>query len=231
MSNLNCIITSLLFAAPNREESNIDTFNQMMQDVDTGNAAQAELAKQALEAIILGPPTTIPPIPTRTGDGDTETTEEVKVVTSASTTEGSTSLAEECKKEADDQLSKQTAMESMLVQNHVIGSEWPSEVENRLALSVVAASILGGESDNVNKWECVGEIYPEKEGAPKSLREMEWYMLDYVGSVNVSADDTLCGKLGDEYQKGGKKCPENSVFYDDTTQGMHFYTGGQDFGE
>ena len=111
-----------------------------------------------------------------------------------------------------------------------VGSEWPSEVENRLALSVVAASILGGESDNVNKWECVGDVYPEKEGAPKSLREMEWYMLDYVGSVNVSADDSLCGKLGDEYQKRGKKCPENSVFYDEKTQGMHFYTGGQDFG-
>ena len=92
-----------------------------------------------------------------------------------------------------------------------VGSEWPSEVENRLALSVVAASILGGESDNVNKWECVGDVYPEKEGAPKSLREMEWYMLDYVGSVNVSADDSLCGKLGDEYQKRGKKCDGNAI--------------------
>ena len=112
----------------------------------------------------------------------------------------------------------------------LLGSEWPTQVENRLALSVVAASILGGESENVNKWECVGDIYPEKEGAPKSLREMEWYMLDYVGSVNVSADDTLCAKVKDEYEKRGKKCEDDSVFYDDTTQGMHFYTGGEDFG-
>ena len=112
----------------------------------------------------------------------------------------------------------------------LIGSEWPTQVENRLALSVVAASILGGESENVNKWECVGDIYPEKEGAPKSLREMEWYMLDYVGSVNVSADDTLCSKIRGEYEKRGKKCEDDSVFYDDTTQGMHFYTGGEDFG-
>ena len=64
------IINPKFFTAPNQEDSNIDSFNQMMQDVDTGNAAQAELAKEALEAIILGPPTTIPPIPTRTGDAD-----------------------------------------------------------------------------------------------------------------------------------------------------------------
>ena len=95
----------------------------------------------------------------------------------------------------------------------------------------MAASILGGESENVNKWECVYDAYPEKEGAPKSLREMEWYMLDYVGSVNVSADDSLCGKVGDEYKANGKKCPENSIFYDEKTQGMHFYTGGKDFGK
>ena len=115
------IIKPNFFTAPNQEDSNIDSFNQMMQDVDTGNAAQAELAKEALEAIILGPPTTIPPIPTRTGDADSETTEPVEVVTSASTTEGSKPHKDECQKEADDQLSKQTALESMLVQNHVIG--------------------------------------------------------------------------------------------------------------
>ena len=82
-----------------------------------------------------------------------------------------------------------------------IGSEWPTTVENRLSLSVVAASILGGDAENANKWDCVGDVYPEKEGAPKSLREMEWYMLDYVGSVNVSADASLCSKYGEQYGK------------------------------
>ena len=119
--NINLI--NPFISAPNQEDSNIDSFNQMMQDVDTGNAAQAELAKQALEAIMLGPPTTIPPIPTRTGDGNSEVTEEAKAVTSASTTEGSKPLGDECKKEADSQLSKQAALESMLVQNHVIGKQ------------------------------------------------------------------------------------------------------------
>ena len=85
--------------------------------------------------------------------------------------------------------------------------------------------MLGGDADNVNKWECVGDTYPEKEGAPKSLREMEWYMLDYVGSVNVSADDTLCIRYP------GTKCETDSSYYDKNTQGMQFYTGGADFGK
>ena len=100
-----------------------------------------------------------------------------------------------------------------------------------MALSVVAASILGDERENVNKWDCVGDVYPHMEGAPRSLREMEWYMLDYVGSVNISADEFLCNK---ERRKGQRdpeqKCEDDSVYYDKKTQGMHFYTGGADFG-
>ena len=121
------------------------------------------------------------------------------------------------------------------------GSEWPTTVENRLALSIVAASILGGEGDNVNKWDCVGDVYPHMEGAPKSLREMEWYMLDYVGSVNVSADTSektptgayrsACKKYAAEYKAAGKKCEDESLYYDKKTQGVQFYTGGADFGK
>ena len=96
----------------------------MMQDVDTGNAAQAELAKQALEAIILGPPTTIPPIPTRTADPNAEVIETTAqdVATSASTTAVTKPEGDQCREEADAQLSKQSALETMLVQNHVIGN-------------------------------------------------------------------------------------------------------------
>ena len=107
-------------------------------------------------------------------------------------------------------------------------------------MSVVAASILGGEGDNVNKWDCVGDVYPHMEGAPKSLREMEWYMLDYVGSVNVSADSnertpggtptSPCVKYKAQYLRDGKKCEDESVYYDKKSQGVHFYTGGTDFG-
>ena len=93
----------------------------------------------------------------------------------------------------------------------------------------MAAAVLGGDEDNVNKWDCVGEMYPEKEGAPKSLREMEWYMLDYVGSVNVSADNSLCER---ERRQGVENvnCEADSMYYDKKTQGMHFYTAGADFG-
>ena len=96
----------------------------MMRDVDNSNAAQAELAKEALEAIILGPPTTIPPIPTRTADPNVVVTEAINDVaaTSASTTAAPKPEGEQCKKEADAQLSKQAALGSMLVQNHVIGN-------------------------------------------------------------------------------------------------------------
>ena len=116
-------ILVIVFIAPDQENSNIDSFNQMMQDVDTGNAAQAELAKQALEAIILGPPTTIPPIPTRTADPNEVVVTEVAkdVATSASTTEAPKPEGEACIKAADEQISKQQAMKSMLVTNHVIG--------------------------------------------------------------------------------------------------------------
>ena len=111
----------------------------------------------------------------------------------------------------------------------ILGSEWPSTVENRLGLAIIAASILDGDPENVNKWDCVADHYPEKEGAPKSLREMEWYMLDYVGSVNVSADGTLCAK---ERREGvDNRCKDDSVYYDKTTRGWHFYTGGKDFGK
>ena len=118
------IILTFKFIAPNQEDSNIDSFNQMMQDVDTGNAAQAELAKQALEAIILGPPTTIPPIPTRTADPNAEVIETTAqdVATSASTTAVTKPEGDQCREEADAQLSKQSALETMLVQNHVIGN-------------------------------------------------------------------------------------------------------------
>ena len=94
-----------------------------MQDVDTSNAAQAELAKQALEAILLGPPTTMPPIPTRTADPNADvTTAQNNAATSASTTPAPKPEGSACIKEAKTQLDKQTALESMLVQNHVIGN-------------------------------------------------------------------------------------------------------------
>jgi len=43
-----------------------DAFNLMMKNIDTKNENQAYLAQQLLQAMVLGPPSTAPPVPTRT---------------------------------------------------------------------------------------------------------------------------------------------------------------------
>jgi hypothetical protein len=58
--------TPFFFAAANYSSVSPDAFNLMMQNVDTKNEQQAYLAQQLLQAMVLGPPTTAPPIPTRT---------------------------------------------------------------------------------------------------------------------------------------------------------------------
>ncbi len=55
-------------SAANFSSVSPDAFNTMMANVDTKNENQALLAQQVLKAMILGPPTTAPPIPTRTPD-------------------------------------------------------------------------------------------------------------------------------------------------------------------
>jgi hypothetical protein len=54
------------FSAANFSSVSADAFNLMMKNVDTTNENQAFLAQQLLQAMVLGPPTTVPPIPTRT---------------------------------------------------------------------------------------------------------------------------------------------------------------------
>ena len=61
----------------------------MVGNVDLNSDNQVGLAKDVLEAMLLGPPTTTPAIPTRTLDPDgttTEVTTTTAAVTSASTT-------------------------------------------------------------------------------------------------------------------------------------------------
>ena len=54
------------FLAANFSSVSADAFNLMMKNIDTTNENQAYLAQQLLQAMVLGPPTTAPPIPTRT---------------------------------------------------------------------------------------------------------------------------------------------------------------------
>ena len=64
----------------------------------------------------------------------------------------------------------------------------------------VAGKLLDGNDEaNVAKWKSVEKVYPEEEGAPKTFRQLEWYMLDYIGCVNIS------GETGDTYFSPRKK--------------------------
>ena len=51
-----------------------NAFNSMLGGVDLNSDAQAELAQEVIQAMLLGPPTTTPAIPTRTPDPDAKTT-------------------------------------------------------------------------------------------------------------------------------------------------------------
>ena len=60
------------------------------------------------------------------------------------------------------------------------------------------------------KWKAVESVYLHEEGAPKTLRQLEWYMLDYIGCVNISAE-------------------ESDTYFDPVKQSMNYYTSGDGF--
>ena len=82
----------------------------------------------------------------------------------------------------------------------------------RYAMAKVAAKILSGEENNTRKWKCVEDLAPNEEGAPKTLRQMEQYMLSFVGCVNISVDTS------------------ESKYFDVKKNVLNFRTYGDDFG-
>ena len=56
------------------------------------------------------------------------------------------------------------------------------------------------------------KLNEQETGAPKTLKQLTAYMLDYVGAVNISAGSS------------------NSAYYNAKNKTMHFYTSGDDFG-
>ena len=91
----------------------------------------------------------------------------------------------------------------------------PDEAEMRYAMAKVAAKILSGEENNTRKWKCVEELAPNEEGAPKTLRQMEQYMLSFVGCVNISVDTAKTPYFSEEQGQGV----------------LTFFTFGDDFGK
>ena len=88
----------------------------------------------------------------------------------------------------------------------------PEEADMRYAMAKVAAKILSGEENNTRKWKCVEDLAPNEEGAPKTLRQIEQYMLSFVGCVNISVDTS------------------ESQYFDANKNVLNFRTYGDDFG-
>jgi hypothetical protein len=82
----------------------------------------------------------------------------------------------------------------------------------RYAMAKVAAKILSGEENNTRKWKCVEDLAPNEEGAPKTLRQIEQYMLSFVGCVNISVDTS------------------EGLYFNKENNVLNFRTHGDDFG-
>ena len=107
--------------------------------------------------------------------------------------------------------STQIALSSMLT-SECSSSRKPEDAEKRFALARVAAKLLSGDQENIEKWKCFEELSPQDEGAPKTLRQMEDYILSFVGCVNISVDNS------------------DSHYFDQKRRTMNFKTSGEDFG-
>ena len=107
--------------------------------------------------------------------------------------------------------STQNALASMLTAE-CSTSRNPEDAEKRFALARVAAKLLSGDPANAEKWRCFEDSAPQAEGAPKTLRQMEDYILSFVGCVNISVDNS------------------DSHYFDQKRRTMNFKTSGEDFG-
>jgi len=196
------------------ESINADQFSAMLGNVDLGDAEQAAAAQAVLEAMLMGPPTTLPPFPTRTRR---PTTPNEDVTQSMSTTTSTTTLPplDEAGLRKT-MLGRQSIMSSMLKTDGVSEGQHPEEVEGRFAISMVASAILSGTEDNEIHWDAVHKE-PEHEGPMKTVKQLEEYMMAWVGSVNTSAYD----------KEEGKKW--KTAYFDSTEDSMRYATMSEDF--
>lgn len=178
---------------PEFDSINADQFGAMLGGVDLNDPEQAAAAQAVLEAMLMGPPTTLPPFPTRTPkpteppSTTTLSPEELAKLQNTTTAPPTTEPGDDMDALRKGILSKQDIMTSMLGTGAVEEGQDPESVTGRFSMAVVASSLLTSEEDNMKKWKAVEEK-PEHEGAPKTVRELEEYMLAWVGSVNISAD-------------------------------------------
>jgi len=201
------------------ESINAQQFNAMLGNVDLEDPEQANAAQAVLEAMLIGPPTTVPPFPTRTRapTKETSTTEAMDDMVTKKTTTTTTTTTTEANSltRRKTMLSRQNIMSNMLTTKGVSEGQDPEEVEGRFALSIVATSILAGNQDNIEHWAAVHEE-PEHEGPQKTVKQLEEYMLAWVGSVNTSAE-----REDDQHWK--------TSYFDSNEDSMRYATHAEDF--
>jgi len=213
------------------EELNADQFSAMLGNVDLADAEQAAAAQAVLQAMLMGPPTTLPPFPTRTRRPTTpmDPNDPNYVTESMGTTTSTTTLPppdEPMMRKT--MLGRQDIMSSMLKTDAVSEGQDPLEVEGRFAVSKVASAILSGTEDNQLHWDAVHQE-PEHIGPMKTAKAIEEYMLAWVGSVNTTAFDP--DKAKDDMDKNIDKKGENwkTNYFDSGEDSMRYATHSDDF--
>ena len=134
----------------------------MLGNVDLDDPEQADAAQKVLEAMLMGPPTTIPPFPTRTAEPTTtqSTTEKVGNMTVPPPT---TEIPTEAPLVDNGALrrkilGRQGVMSTMLMADqtyNVQQDQDPELVEGRFALGSVASALLIASDDNIEQWKDV----------------------------------------------------------------------------
>jgi len=213
------------------ENINADQFSAMLGNVDLADAEQAAAAQAVLQAMLQGPPTTLPPFPTRTKRPTTpmDPNDPNFVTESMGTTTSTTTLPPPDEAQMrKTMLGRQNIMSSMLKTDAVSEGQDPLEVEGRFAVSKVASAILSGTEDNKIHWDAVHQE-PEHDGPMKTAKEIEEYMIAWVGSVNTTAFDAE--KAKDDMDKYSDKKGENwkTNYFDSGEDSMRFATASDDF--
>ena len=205
--------------SPDLDDFNEDQFSAMMQGVDVNDAAQAEAARLVLEAMLMGPPTTLPPFPTRTMDPLAEKVTDPSSKKPDSTTIDDGLLSNETttakpKKTKPKILARQDIMTGLLKTDAAQDGQDPEYVQDRFALARVVAALISSSPDNVKGWEGVEGLTSEQ-GAAKTVKELEDYMLAWVGSVNISAE-----RIDDPHWR--------TQYFDPNEDAMRYATYGDD---
>lgn len=200
------------------ENVNTDLVKTLLKTVNLANEEEQVMANELLSKWLLDPVTFPPEIPTRTSPKDGNTLEGGASDTQTTTpmpADGSADGADPVKDETEDArliLALQALMTSMMNVDDVRGIHSPRSVENRFPIAVVAAKIIEGLRENVAKWQAVYKQHKNEEGVPKTMRQLQIYMLAWVKTANTSSET-------------------RTPFFDPETNSMNGVMSGEDFAQ